>query len=125
MTDYEAKRREKFYGSMIWIVDGLSVVKQGYGNGDVGVFVGGKDWWMSDRQVPYGMSMPTTNRMNEIISMEDVPFEEQVYLSDNLNSNGKPRRVYALPSIVGLLDQKNPVTRKRFTASNIKRVRSA
>ena len=76
-------------------------------------------------QVPYGVSMPTTNRMNEIITMEDVPFEEQVYLSDNLNSQSKPRRVYALPSIVGLLDQKNPVTRKRFTASNIKRVRSA
>lgn len=51
MTDYEAKRREKFYGGMIWIVDGLSVVKQGYGNGDVGVFVGGKDWWMGDRHV--------------------------------------------------------------------------
>lgn len=66
--------------------------------------------------------MPVTNRMNEVISLEDVPFEQQVYLADNLNLNGKPRRVYSLPSIVALLNQKNPVTRKRFTASNIRRV---
>ena len=73
-------------------------------------------------EVPYGVSMPVTNRRDEVISLEDVPFEEQVYLADNLNAQGQARRVYALPSIVGLLNQKNPVTRKRFAASNIKRV---
>lgn len=73
--------------------------------------------------VPYGASMPAIDRQNQI-SLDKVPAEHQVYLADDLNSEGKPHRVYALASLIGLLNQKNPMTRKRFTASNIKRVRA-
>ena len=72
-------------------------------------------------QVPFGAVMPVEARRNDI-SFDDVPFEEQVYLQDNLNRNGRPRRVYALPSLVAIPNQSNPVTRRRFTANNIRRV---
>ena len=71
--------------------------------------------------VPWGVAMPVEGRGDEI-SRDTVPFQDQVYLQDNLNNQGKPRRVYALPTLQGLLNQKNPFTRRRFTRSNIKRV---
>ncbi|DBA70990.1 TPA: hypothetical protein ACH3X2_011426 [Trebouxia sp. C0005] len=71
--------------------------------------------------VPYGAAMSKTNREN-LVTLQDVPWDRQVYLLDDLNSNGKPRRVYELSSLTGLLNQKNPTTRRGFKASNIRRV---
>ncbi len=71
--------------------------------------------------IPYGAVMPVMNREDEVTYM-DVPFGEQVYLQDNLNSAGRPRRVYALQTVKGLR-QTNPFTRRPFAAGNIKRVK--
>ncbi len=71
--------------------------------------------------IPYGAVMPVMNREDEVTYM-DVPFGEQVYLQENLNSAGRPRRVYALQTVKGLR-QTNPFTRRPFAAGNIKRVK--
>ncbi len=73
--------------------------------------------------VPFGVTMPVTNRRNDIITLENVPFGKQVYLQDDLDDDGNPRRVYALSDIVALMNQRNPVTRRRFSANNVRRVK--
>ncbi len=81
----------------------------------------GSDRRLILNNIPYGISMPSVPREN-LVTMEDVPFEQQVYLLDDVDDSGQLRRVYALSTLTSLRNGRNPMTRKPFGRANIRRV---
>lgn len=72
-------------------------------------------------RVPYGARMPRVAREN-LVTMENVPFDRQVYLLDDVDDDGRPRRVYALSTLLRVRNGRNPVTRATFENADIRRV---
>ena len=46
MSHEEAQRRERFYGDMVWLVDGMDLVKMLGQEGHVALLQGSKRWWL-------------------------------------------------------------------------------
>lgn len=76
---------------------------------------------LSFENIPVGVSLPAKAR-EDPVTLVDIPFGVQVYLTSDLGRNGKPLRVYQLSTLKKVVNQKNPFTRRLFSRNDIRRV---